>query len=279
MRQSTGLALLALTAVAFPLLAVTVAANLQASPAAAFIPSNGPCASHCPSSSFVTNPQTEVSPLWFQFILVLAAALFAVSTIMAWQKGKRDRGWNLWSAVIILAATYGLLALARVYGTYPIASYGAGTSPIGWLAYVPLALILSAAALVFFWKWQRPGMTMPAAPQPAPRRGAEAAAVIDGAIYSLHVGNDPRSVILACYRSLCEVLQNKGVEGSPAMTAREFESAGRSLLPVSHEAIHRLTSLFERARYSDEDIGPGEAGEAEAVLSEFRVEMAGAPHG
>ncbi|MDG6983078.1 MAG: DUF4129 domain-containing protein [Nitrososphaerota archaeon] len=251
---------------------------MQVSPGVAFIPQNAPCTSHCPSSSFVTTPQTEVSPLWFQLVLVLAAALFAVSTIVAWQKGKRDRGWNLWSMVIILAATYGLLTLARIYGSFPVTSYGAGASSIGWLAYVPLALILCAAVLVFFWKWQRPDMTLPATPQAAPRR-AEAAAVVDGAIYSLHTGSDPRSVILACYRSLCELLQNKGVEGSPSMTAREFESAGRSLLPVSHEAIHRLTSLFERARYSDEDIGPGEAGEAEAVLSEFRVEMAGASVG
>ena len=211
-------------------------------------------------------------------MLVLAAALFAVSTIVAWRKGSRDRGWNLWSAVIILAAIWGLLTIARVYGTFPVTSQGAGPSSTGWFAYVSLALILCAAVLVFFWKWQRPGMTLPAVPQSAPRR-AEAAAVIDEAIYSLRTGSDPRGVILACYRSLCELLRSRGVEGSPSMTAREFESAGRSLLPVSHEAIHRLTSLFERARYSDEDIGPGDAGEAEAVLSEFRVEMSGAPKG
>ena len=54
------------------------------------------------------------------------------------------------------------------------------------------------------------------------------------------------------------------------MTAREFEGACQQVFPVKRDPIHRLTLLFERARYSDEEVGSVQASEAEGVLTELR---------
>ena len=46
-------------------------------------------------------------------------------------------------------------------------------------------------------------------------------------------------------------------------------------LPIRHETLHRLTALFEKARYSFEEVDPEEAVEAESVLSELKSEVVG----
>ena len=102
-----------------------------------------------------------------------------------------------------------------------------------------------------------------------------AVTVLDRAIHSLRSGTDPRSVVISCYRALCETLQERGVSGSPSTTAREFEVASENALQIHHGTLHRLTALFEKARYSAEEVSRGEAVEAESVLSELKSQMLG----
>jgi len=278
MRQAVQLGLLAAIVVAFPWLAASIAANLQLLPSGASGLPSPSCSTNCPATSQVVPQQTTGNALVLMFTLAVVLSLFVVSGVIAWRrKVQTSRGvWSLLSVFLLFAFVYGLSGLLNILGTVPLPNFGV-FNPIAYeLSYLPLVLIVIAGALGVKWIAQRPGptssTTTPTSPSPVRQT---ALSVLDRAIHSLRSGTDPRSVIISCYRALCEILQERGVPGTPSATAREFEVASEKALSIHHETIHRLTALFEKARYSAEEVEPGEAVEAESVLSELKSEVLG----
>jgi uncharacterized protein DUF4129 len=262
--------------VAFPWLAVSIAANLQSLPSGSSGPPSISCSPNCPASSQAVLPPTAGNPLLLELTLAVVLALLVLTGIIAWRrKVQTSRGiWSLLSLLFFFALVYGLAAVLRTLQANPLPNLGGLYPELYWLSYLPLALILIGGALGAKWILQRPDLTTSKRIQSTPPEEKMAVLkVLDRAIRSLRSGSDPRSMIISCYRALCETLQERGVPSTPSMTAREFEAASENTLPIHHETLHRLTALFEKARYSDEEVGARDAAEAESVLTELKSEV------
>ncbi len=146
------------------------------------------------------------------------------------------------------------------------APLGAAPSVLLWLAAIGiLALILVLVARVLAKRKERPA------------GGWEIAA--EQALQALQDGEDVKEVILECYRRMSRALQEEqGIERESFMTAGEFEGvlASKGLPP---SPVHRLTALFESARYSRAEPTPLEERDAmtslEEILSSSRARRAG----
>ena len=281
LRVVLSLALVAL----FPWLATSVAANLQViletPPALIGIQ----CGNHCLQYQGVPVLSGGSTPDFVGFYFALMVALLVGASYLAWRRGirgtRKDSFWYLPSLVLYTAFVYVLVIVAESLNGQPSFATGGGGLLLGpWTTYLLLALVGAAGVASVAWTLTRPGNApVSSHPRSFADSGGEASAVLHRAIYSLQVGGDPRSVIIDCYRRLVGVIQ-KGREslGSPDMTAREFEVASEQVLSVDHESLHRLTTLFEKARYSDAEVDPREASEAEAVLSDLKSQIDGGAH-
>jgi len=173
---------------------------------------------------------------------------------------------------ILPAALRGLLVLALVAGGaavllflgpragQPVAELPlppaapAQRSPLGApppaLLWITAALVLLASTLAAAWLLR------------SRSRGRRALDLLgreaEQARSALLGGQDPRSVIVACYARMSAVLaEDRGIERPGSMTAREFgELLGELGLPGP--PVRELTRLFEAVRY-----GPGQPGPAE----------------
>lgn len=130
--------------------------------------------------------------------------------------------------------------------------------PPQWLALI-LSVFLSALILVLGWRlWRltkRPDRAMDLLVEEA-----------QSALGELQSGADWKSTILRCYHQMIRILSKRsGVKHRAAMTSREFEQDLKAV-GMSGEHIHRLSRLFEEARYSSRVPGEREEGEALACL-------------
>lgn len=278
MRQAVQFALLAAVVVSFPWLAVSIAANLQLLPSGGSGPPSLSCSPNCPTFSQVVPQPTAGNTMVFLITLVIVLSLFVVSGIIAWERKVQTSKsvWSLLSVLLLFALVYALSGVLNIIRTISVPDLGVFNPMLYWLSFVPLVLILIAGALGVKWIAQRPGLTTSkTATATLPEEKMATVSVLDKAIHSLRSGTDPRSVVISCYRALCETLQERGVPGTPSTTAREFEVVSEKALPIRHETLHKLTALFEKARYSTEEVAPGDAAEAESVLSELKSEVLG----
>jgi hypothetical protein len=119
---------------------------------------------------------------------------------------------------------------------------------------VSLGLIAAAAVGAWLlWRRLRPK------PNPLNALAREAQA----ALADLRAGSDLKNTVIRCYYEMSQTLnRERGIQRQRDMTPREFEqrltAAG---LPSPY--VHRITQLFEEARYSPKP--PGEHEEREAV--------------
>jgi hypothetical protein len=97
--------------------------------------------------------------------------------------------------------------------------------------------------------------------------------IIDETRYFLETGSDFRSTVIQCYKALCMLLQEKGVPQQANLTPREFERVTVAKLGIARVSIHRLTALFEKARYSSEMVSSEEAANAQESLDGVSLEL------
>jgi len=89
----------------------------------------------------------------------------------------------------------------------------------------------------------------------------------------LSVGGDPRSAVILAYLRMEQAL------GEHGLVRRQFETPGEYLrratagLSATSQALARLTDLYQRARYSDQPVGPRMRMDAESALSSLRDEL------
>jgi hypothetical protein len=120
----------------------------------------------------------------------------------------------------------------------PRTPLGEPPSPVLWLT---AAGLLAGAVSLSAWLLRR----RTSQPDALGLVGTEA----ERARAALLAGDDPRSVILACYARMSAALaEEQGIERPGPMTAREFGQLLASLgVPLA--PVQELTSLFEEARY------------------------------
>ena len=80
----------------------------------------------------------------------------------------------------------------------------------------------------------------------------------ENAFQEIKDGKEWKNVVIRCYLQMAQVLQaNQGIERQASMTTREFENLLISYkFPVT--AVHHLTILFEKVRYGNKVIEPGD---------------------
>ena len=107
------------------------------------------------------------------------------------------------------------------------------------------------------------------------RRRSEAASAVRRTLLDLESGTDFRTAVMACYQRMCTLIAARGVSGQDVLTAREIEGLVLVELGLSQGSVDDLTNLFEEARYSAHEIGPGQRDRAVECLTSIRRELEG----
>jgi hypothetical protein len=102
----------------------------------------------------------------------------------------------------------------------------------------------------------------------------KATEVVRRTVRMLESGNNYQETILACYRQMCTLLAEFGVEIGLAETAREFALQASEKLQFGKEAVNTLTFLFEEARYSRHSLDDVKRSTAISQLTTLENELA-----
>jgi heme/copper-type cytochrome/quinol oxidase subunit 2 len=141
-----------------------------------------------------------------------------------------------------------------------------------WIA---LVLLAGIAAYGFYrWKTSKPAFS----PRTYELTVAEdLAATIGDAIDDLEAEPDARRAVIAAYARMEAVLGRNGFQRAPSETAIEY--LRRILLELTSrgDAVSRLTTLFQQAKFSKNEISGRMKQDAIGALREIRDGLAGAP--
>lgn len=99
------------------------------------------------------------------------------------------------------------------------------------------------------------------------------AEILDDAARRLALGSDYRDTVLKCYKSIVKVLELKSSLESKALTPAEFKDIVSRKLRFDSPSFSKVTSLFEIARYSENEITKQNAEEAIGSLSTVSREL------
>jgi uncharacterized protein DUF4129 len=254
---------------------------------------------HSPTGAGTTHSIN--SKLIWEFVLLAFLALFIICLPIAlWvilttrmetvktQKARRQRTVKqvLIFLTILLVAV--IVAVIRADGGHrhrpkPIAtppSGGAGANthnnpgnkiPFDWLpAIVMLTVAVVGAVVVAYIMFRKPPKRQPTQAELA----AQLSAVLDDSLEDLRAELDPRKAVIATYARMETTLAGAGLPRAVAETPLEY--LGRvlhELLHTSADAVARLTSLFERAKFSTHEINAGMKNDAIDALVSVREEL------
>jgi hypothetical protein len=145
--------------------------------------------------------------------------------------------------------------------------------PVLWATLAVLA-VLGAAG---WWTWRRRADLAPTDEQETPAAAEALAVSIDDALDDLEAEPDARRAVVAAYARMEAALARNGLERSPSETPVEY--LRRILLGFTSrgDAVARLTSLFERAKFSSHEIDTPMKREAITALCEIRDDLQAAP--
>jgi hypothetical protein len=135
------------------------------------------------------------------------------------------------------------IATDRPSFEYPVSPLGEPPPIFAWLAAGGVLLGVSLLTMQFLRRKPKPANTTDALLQEA-----------EEALHALRAGKDFSNVIIRCYLQMTEVLRSeRSFERRDSMTVREFQD-WLELKGIPAGPVHQLTSLFEKARYSKEQI-------------------------
>jgi len=159
---------------------------------------------------------------------------------------------------------------------------GSGGSPIPASTAFPIAVVVFSVLIVAVYVFALSSRLLPnlvgLLREKEPGRGRrrlEAASAVRRTLLDLEAGSDFRIAVMACYQRMCSLLAARGVARQDALTAREIEELALSELGLSQASVDDLTGLFEEARYSVHEIGPGQRDRAVDCLTAIRTELEG----
>jgi uncharacterized membrane protein len=105
------------------------------------------------------------------------------------------------------------------------------------------------------------------------RLATELAAAVDESLDDLRAEPDPRRAVIAAYARLERVLAAYRLPRRPAEAPLEYLARMLDDLSVSPDAARRLTALFERARFSQHEVGTEMKEEAISALEKVRDDL------
>jgi hypothetical protein len=221
---------------------------------------------------------------WYLVVLIVDRdqIIAALAAMFKLQREPKPRETNFWLTVAVYAALFGLGIIAiwsglpqriltRLQGMAVIGIYGSGNTsgprpqlgPIAGLLpttilYYGILITVAIVAVTFTLilggirlAYRARGMSFTDSQVKVKEQAAE---VVQETITSLKSTMKYHEIILLCYKKMCEVLSNAGLEAASEETAREFAENISSKLQIGKEAVTGLTFLFEEARYSNHEI-------------------------
>lgn len=201
--------------------------------------------------------------------------LFVVITIVAVMRG------NPSAVIAFLGAIQQAAALfSSATQLYPASTVKAstGTAQLLFLMYYSLIAFVSifvislSFLLIAFRRGVITNRTEAVTPGDTVKR--KATAVVRNTVRLLMSGNNYQETILDCYRQMCTLLAEIGLEIGLAQTPREFALQASKKLRFGKEAVNTLTFLFEEARYSQHSLGDDKRAVAISQLSTLENELA-----
>ena len=142
-----------------------------------------------------------------------------------------------------------------------------------WLVFwIALAgIIVSAAAMYVLYRRQKKRKSLTAGPEP--NMTEDLITSMSDAIDDLEAEPDARRAVIAAYARMEGVLGRHGLRRKPSETPLEY--LRRILLGLTGraDAVQRLTSLFEQAKFSRRDIDVSMKQDAIGALREIRDDM------
>jgi len=103
----------------------------------------------------------------------------------------------------------------------------------------------------------------------------KATEIVRRTVKMLESGHNYRDAIVDCYRQMCVLLAEAGLEIGLAQTAREFSMQASNKLKTGKDAVNILTFLFEEARYSRHSLSADKRSIAIAQLRILERELTG----
>lgn len=138
--------------------------------------------------------------------------------------------------------------------------------------------VLGGAVLLVIWGVARATRVLPGTDvEPVADSGPAVARVIDAVLAELASSADPRAVVITAYARMEGALDEDGLQRRPSEAPHEYLERALGRLQVSRSAVHRLTRLFEYARFSDHDVDQDMADEAKGALNSIRFELQAVP--
>ena len=140
--------------------------------------------------------------------------------------------------------------------------------PVLWVA---VALIV-AAIVAYVW-WRRRHPLGAAEPLRTPSHAREMATTISDAIDDLEAEPDPRRAVIAAYARMEAAFGRQGLKRRPSETAIEYLQRILLGLGSRRDAVSRLTSLFEQAKFSLHEIDASMKDDAIDALRTIRADL------
>jgi hypothetical protein len=101
----------------------------------------------------------------------------------------------------------------------------------------------------------------------------ELLAMLDETLDDLRNERDPRKAVIAAYARMEKILAAHDIPRRPSEAPLEYMSRVLTELRLTEEAVTKLTALFERAKFSEHDIGPEAKDEAIDALVTMRDQL------
>jgi hypothetical protein len=101
----------------------------------------------------------------------------------------------------------------------------------------------------------------------------ELLAMLDETLDDLRNETDPRKAVIAAYARMEKILAAHDLPRRPSEAPLEYMSRVLTELRVTEDAVTKLTALFERAKFSEHEIGPEAKEEAIDALVTLRDQL------
>jgi uncharacterized membrane protein len=209
------------------------------------------------------------------FVLMIPVAAWAYSMQIRAYKTTQRRTMQsrIVRSLAVLALILGLLGL-RVYlhhhhalpAFHPFwehmqrppahGRHGAGSQPYNPTFQWPVLWVTIAvfAVVATWYAWQRAHREPPVLHPLAPSLAEDVAVSIDDALEDLEAEPDARRAVIAAYARMERAFARSGLRREPSETPTEYLRRILLELTTRVDAVRRLTTLFEQARFSDHTI-------------------------
>lgn len=149
---------------------------------------------------------------------------------------------------------------------------GPGDGGIDWPAVGTLIVLVAASGAA----WLFAGGQRHPVPDPADDPGADdpLAALRAAGLDELRREPDPRQAVIRAYAAMAALLGSSGLPRQPSETPFEYLDRVLVALGSSAQAAHRLTVLFEQAKFSQHPITPAFKAEAISAVRSLRAQVA-----